>query len=454
MEEDSTTFKDLGLIDELCEACEKMKWVRPTKIQKEAIPVALKGKDVVGIAETGSGKTGAFGLPILQALLLKPQRMFALILTPTRELAIQIKEQLDDLGRDFGLSCMAVVGGIDMTQQALMLLKNPHIIVATLGRIVDHLKHLKGFSLSSIKYLVMDEADRILNLDFEEEVDRIVRSLPKQRTTMLFSATITNKVQQLQRAHLKNAVKVEVNRCYKLVSTLKQYMIAVPFIDRHAYLLQVMQQLKKTPMIVFCNTRANTIKTALILREFGHKAVPLYGDMSQTKRIEALEKFKQQERSILVATNVASRGLDIPCVDYVLNLEVPTSSDDYVHRVGRTARAGRSGVAITFVSQFEVEDFLRIESVVLQGDGNMPVFPTDKNEVEKLTQRVIAAENSAKAELQRIEEAKKISRGELSDDDTEEANRVRKRLKKAETAEKKTKKFIVKTKKPVKAKRK
>ncbi|XP_018024200.1 probable ATP-dependent RNA helicase DDX47 [Hyalella azteca] len=348
MEEREVTFKDLGLIDELCEACEKMKWTKPTQIQKEAIPVALQGKDVVGIAETGSGKTGAFGLPILQALLLKPQRMFALILTPTRELAIQIKEQLDDLGREFGLSCLAVVGGIDMTQQALMLLKNPHIIVATLGRIVDHLKHLKGFSLSSIKYLVMDEADRVLNLDFEEEVDRVVRALPKQRTTMLFSATITNKV---------------------------------------------------------------TIMT----------------------------------------------GLDIPCVDYVINLEVPSSSDDYIHRVGRTARAGRSGVAITFVSQFEIEDFLRIEKVVLQGsdEKNMPVYPTEKQDVEKFTEKVIAAEKSAKSEMKRIEDVKKANRGENSDDDdTEESKRVRKRLKKAQDEEKPKRKFVVRTKKTVKPRRK
>ncbi|KAA0188415.1 hypothetical protein HAZT_HAZT003606 [Hyalella azteca] len=311
-----------------------MKWTKPTQIQKEAIPVALQGKDVVGIAETGSGKTGAFGLPILQALLLKPQRMFALILTPTRELAIQIKEQLDDLG----------------LSTALMLLKNPHIIVATLGRIVDHLKHLKGFSLSSIKYLVMDEADRVLNLDFEEEVDRVVRALPKQRTTMLFSATITNKV---------------------------------------------------------------TIMT----------------------------------------------GLDIPCVDYVINLEVPSSSDDYIHRVGRTARAGRSGVAITSTEyqKFEIEDFLRIEKVVLQGsdEKNMPVYPTEKQDVEKFTEKVIAAEKSAKSEMKRIEDVKKANRGENSDDDdTEESKRVRKRLKKAQDEEKPKRKFVVRTKKTVKPRRK
>lgn len=172
---ESATFKSLGVVDVLCQACEGLKWKTPSKIQREALPVALTGKDVIGLAETGSGKTGAFALPILQKLLDNPQRLFALVLTPTRELAFQISEQFEALGSTIGVKCCVVVGGIDMMTQALMLAKKPHIIIATPGRLVDHLENTKGFNLRSLKFLVMDEADRILNMDFEQEVDKILK---------------------------------------------------------------------------------------------------------------------------------------------------------------------------------------------------------------------------------------------------------------------------------------
>ena len=174
-DESVATFKELGVVDVLCEACESLKWKHPSKIQQEAIPVALAGNDVIGLAETGSGKTGAFALPILQNLLENPQRLYALIMTPTRELAFQISEQFEALGSTIGIKCCVIVGGIDMMTQALMLAKKPHIIIATPGRLVDHLENTKGFNLRSLKYLVMDEADRILNMDFEAEVDKILK---------------------------------------------------------------------------------------------------------------------------------------------------------------------------------------------------------------------------------------------------------------------------------------
>ena len=175
VEETQVSWKDLGLIDILCEACEDLKWKAPSKIQREAIPVALQGRDIIGLAETGSGKTGAFALPILQTLLDNPQRFYALVMTPTRELAFQIAEQFEALGSSIGVKCAVIVGGMDMVSQALMLAKKPHIIIATPGRLVDHLTHTKGFNLKAIKYLVMDEADRILNMDFEVELDKILK---------------------------------------------------------------------------------------------------------------------------------------------------------------------------------------------------------------------------------------------------------------------------------------
>ncbi|CAG4982800.1 unnamed protein product [Colias eurytheme] len=228
VEEDSGTFKDLGLVDVLCEACLELKWKKPSKIQKEAIPVALQGKDIIGLAETGSGKTGAFALPILQALLESPQRYFALILTPTRELAFQISEQFEALGASIGVKCAVIVGGMDMVAQALTLSKKPHIIIATPGRLVDHLENTKGFNLKALKYLVMDEADRILNMDFEVEVDKILRVIPRERRTYLFSATMTKKVQKLQRASLQDPVKIEVSTKYQTVEKLQQYYVFIP----------------------------------------------------------------------------------------------------------------------------------------------------------------------------------------------------------------------------------
>ncbi|XP_063846973.1 probable ATP-dependent RNA helicase DDX47 [Scylla paramamosain] len=428
-EEKSTiTFKDLGVVDELCAACEGLGWKTPSAIQREAIPLALQDKDVIGLAETGSGKTGAFGLPLLQALISRPQRLFGLVLTPTRELAYQIKEQFDAMGRAVGVTCVVVVGGMDITQQAVELAKRPHIIVATPGRLVDHLQKTKGFNLKALKYLVMDEADRILNLDFEEEVDKILKELPRERRTMLFSATMTSKVNKLQRAHLKDPVKVEVSSKYQTVSKLKQYMLFVPCKHKHLYLIHILNEIGNQAVIVFCATQLSTLRTALMLRNLGFTAIPLYGKMTQNKRLGALNKFKAKERSILLATDVASRGLDIPAVDYVINFDVPMHSKNYIHRVGRTARAGKAGVAITLVSQYEVEVYQRIEELL---NTRLEVYPVVKEEVLVLEERVAEAERFAKIEMARLDEkgGKRGKKRAADDDDEEESMGVRNRIK-------------------------
>ncbi|XP_050740012.1 probable ATP-dependent RNA helicase DDX47 [Eriocheir sinensis] len=419
--EKKLTFKDLGVVEELCLACERLGWKEPTAIQREAIPLALQDKDVIGLAETGSGKTGAFGLPLLQALIARPQRLFGLVLTPTRELAFQIKEQFEALGRGVGVTCVVIVGGMDMTQQALELAKRPHLIVATPGRLVDHLEKTKGFNMRALKYLVMDEADRILNLDFEEEVDKILKELPRERRTMLFSATMTSKVNKLQRAHLRDPVKVEVSSKYQTVSKLKQYMLFVPCKHKHMYLIHILNEIGSQSVMVFCSTQLSTLRTALMLRNLGFTAIPLYGKMSQNKRLGALSKFKARERSILLATDVASRGLDIPLVDYVINFDVPMHSKNYIHRVGRTARAGKAGVAITLVSQYEVEVYQRIEELL---NTRLEVYPVVKEEVMVLEERVAEAERFAKIEMSRLDEkgGRKGGRKRGADDDDGEGS--------------------------------
>ncbi|CAK9289951.1 unnamed protein product [Gordionus sp. m RMFG-2023] len=235
MEEDESekkeihTFQSLGVNDVLIESCKSLNWETPTKIQIEAIPAALQGKDIIGLAETGSGKTGAFAIPILQNLLSNPQRLFALVLTPTRELAFQICQQFEGLGASFGLKCVVIVGGIDMMTQSILLAKKPHIIVATPGRLVDHLENTKGFHLKSLKYLVMDEADRILDMDFETEVDKILNVIPRDRNTYLYSATMTAKVNKLQRASLKEPVKIQISvNKYHTVEKLVQFYLFIP----------------------------------------------------------------------------------------------------------------------------------------------------------------------------------------------------------------------------------
>ncbi|CAG2181452.1 unnamed protein product, partial [Oppiella nova] len=288
-----------------------------------------------------------------QALLETPQKLFALILTPTRELAFQISEQLMALGSSFGLKCVTIVGGMDMISQSLSLAKKPHIIVATPGRLVDHLENTKGFNLKSLKYLVLDEADRILNMDFEQEVDKLLTVIPKDRHTFMFSATMTKKVQKLQRASLKDPVRVEVSSKYQTVDSLQQYYVFIPVKYKDLYLVYILNELVGNSFMVFCNTCNNTQRIALLLRNLGFTAIPLHGQMSQSKRLGSLNKFKSKTRSILIATDVASRGLDIPHVDVVLNYDIPTHSKDYIHRVGRTARAGRYGKAVTFVSQYD-----------------------------------------------------------------------------------------------------
>ncbi|MCL4138124.1 UNVERIFIED_CONTAM: hypothetical protein GTU68_035366 [Idotea baltica] len=268
----------------------------------------ISGHDIIGLAETGSGKTAAFALPILQNLLAHPQRLYALVLTPTRELAYQIKEQFEGLGKACQVTCSVIVGGMNIKQQAEELRKKPHIVIGTPGRVLDHLKKTKEFNFRALKYLVMDEADRILEMDFEEEVNTILSVLPKDKKVFLFSATMTNKVNKLQRVLLQEPIKVEVSSKYQTVSTLKQYMLFVPNKYKTVYLAYLLYEIgKDKSVIIFCMTRSFTLHTALTLRVLGFNALPLFGKMDQNKRLGVLNKFKSNQRSILLATDVASR---------------------------------------------------------------------------------------------------------------------------------------------------
>ncbi|KAF9651517.1 DEAD-domain-containing protein [Thelephora ganbajun] len=392
----AVTFESLGLIDPLLEALEQMKFKTPTDIQVEALPHAFQGRDIIGVASTGSGKTAAFALPILQKLWEEPRGLFACVISPTRELAYQISQQFEALGSAMGVRCAVIVGGMDLMSQRVALAKKPHIVVATPGRLNDHLENTKGFSLRTLKFLVLDEADKLLDLDLGPVIDKILKVIPKERTTYLFSATMTTKVAKLQRASLSNPVRVEVSSKYSTVSTLLQYYLFIPMVKKDANLIYLANSLASNTIIIFTRTVHDAQRLSMILRTLGFPAVPLHGQLSQSARLGALAKFKSGGRKILVATDVASRGLDLPSVDIVINYDVPTSSKDYIHRVGRTARAGRSGKSITIVTQYDVELMQRVEAVI---GKKMELWPTDEEEVALLRERVDEASRLAANEL-------------------------------------------------------
>jgi ATP-dependent RNA helicase DDX47/RRP3 len=403
------------LCDQLVQACKSLGWTKPSEIQRNTLPPALEGRDIIGLAETGSGKTGAFALPIIQSLLDNPQPFYALVLAPTRELAIQIAEQFEALGTSIGLRCVTVVGGIDMMSQAIALAKRPHVVVATPGRIVDHLENTKGFNLRTLKYLVFDEADRLLNMDFQKEIDQILAVIPREgRRTFMFSATMTSKVAKLQRASLRDPVKVEVSKKYGTVKTLIQQYCFMPAKLKDCYLAYVLNELSGNSAMVFTATCDTTQKVSLMLNTLGFSAISLHGKMTQPKRLAALNNFKSGNRNILIATDVASRGLDIPAVDIVINYDIPTHSKDYIHRVGRTARAGRAGRAISLVSQYDVELYQRIEEMIGQ---KLDAYPADEDAVPLLLERVSEAQRMAALELRDQEDQKKEKRKHSHDND-------------------------------------
>ncbi|XP_078446211.1 DEA(D/H)-box RNA helicase family protein [Wolffia australiana] len=416
MGDEPKTFRSLGVCEQLAEACENLGWTGPTRIQMESLPHALEGKDIIGIAQTGSGKTGAFALPILQALLSNPKPFFACVLSPTRELAIQIAEQFEALGSGIGVKCAVLVGNVDKVQQAICLAKRPHIVVGTPGRLLDHLSNTKGFSLGTLKYLVLDEADKLLNLEFEKAVDEILSNIPRERNTFLFSATMTNKVKKLQRACLRNPVKVEASSKYSTVETLKQQFRLVPAKYKDCYLVYILTQMPGSLTMIFTRTCDSTRVIALMLRNLGMRAIPISSQLSQAKRLGALNKFKAGECDILVCTGLMSRGLDIPQVDLVINYDIPENSKDYIHRVGRTARAGRTGLAVSLVSQYEVEWYLLIEKLI---GMKLPEYPAVEEEVMQLVGTVADARRMAHMTL-KDNPGRKKRRGRDDDEDTEE----------------------------------
>ncbi|KAF9055122.1 DEAD-domain-containing protein [Hymenopellis radicata] len=401
-----TSFADLGISAPLKTALERMSIRLPTEVQSACIPVLLAaGRDCIGNAKTGSGKTIAFAIPILQKLSVDPYGIFALVLTPTRELAFQISEQFAVLGAPLNIRTSVIVGGMDMMSQSLELGNRPHVVVATPGRLVDHLNSSTGeWDLSRIKFLVLDEADRLLTPTFAPELARLFSVLPRLRQTCLFTATITESIENIAAATPQPGKQKpfihRMTETIETVSTLKQLYLLVPSHVRESYLFYLLcnppeetlsmrrappepaersrkaqknrhEKKKATtedelpeqppPTIIFCNRPRTAAYLTLVLKTLSIRSTALHSRLTQRERLSSLSLFRSSVVPVLISTDVGGRGLDIEDVAMVINWDIPQEPEEYTHRVGRTARAGKSGVAISFVTERDEERVLKIE---------------------------------------------------------------------------------------------
>ncbi len=367
----TTSFSNLNLAEPLARAVAEMGYETMTPIQEQAIPVVLQGKDVMGAAQTGTGKTAAFALPLLQRMMkhenpsTSPARhpVRALVLLPTRELAVQVAEQVELYAKYTNLRSTVVFGGMDMKPQTLELKKGVEVLVATPGRLLDHIE-AKNTVLNQVEYVVLDEADRMLDIGFLPDLQRILSYLPKQRITLLFSATFSPEIKRLASSYLQDPVTIEVARSNATASTVEQHFYAVNADDKRRALHQILKTRGMKQAFVFVNSKLGCARLARSLEREGLKTTALHGDKSQDERLKALEAFKKGEVDLLVCTDVAARGLDIKDVPAVFNFDVPFNAEDYVHRIGRTGRAGAAGLAVSFAAASDQRLVADIEKLI------------------------------------------------------------------------------------------
>ncbi|MGI6589620.1 MAG: DEAD/DEAH box helicase [Candidatus Iainarchaeum sp.] len=349
-------FLEMGLNPKLVEGLNLMRITTPTPIQEKCIPQIKAGKDVVGQSLTGSGKTAAFGLPILEKII-PGGGLQALIIVPTRELCVQIRDNLEQYSKFLPINIISVYGGVGFFQQ-IEELKYGEIVVATPGRLLDHIGK-RNINLKNIKFVVLDEADRMFEMGFEEDVDRILRQTPSSRQTIMFSATMPKAAQQLIKKYLKNPINIQ-DKLQVDKSLLKQIFYSVNKKDKFSLLVHLLKNKTSGPAIVFCGTKREVDKIAKQLRKQKIDCLPVHGDLTQGKRQFAVNSFKNSKIDVLVATDVAARGLDIKDVSHVYNYDVPRTPEEYTHRIGRTARAGKKGSAVTLLTEKDFNNFNRI----------------------------------------------------------------------------------------------
>ena len=355
-----SSFAELMLVPELLRAVADAGYTTPTPIQARAIPLILNGRDIMGLAQTGTGKTAAFTLPIVQRLLGGPRRARALILTPTRELAVQVKESFARYAIHSGLEIAVVYGGVPLGPQEQALRGGVDVIVATPGRLLDHMER-QNVAFDDLEVLVLDEADRMLDMGFAPQLNRIVAEIPKYRQTLLFSATMAPEIEALARKYLRKPIVVQVGLRTQAASTVTHAVYPVPRDRKGALLVELLRKTELDSVLVFTRTKHGADKVVRNLDKEGISSLAMHADKSQGQRTDALDQFKKGTIRVLVATDIAQRGLDIAGISHVINYDVPAQAEDYVHRIGRTGRAAATGDAFTFMAADEISMVRLIE---------------------------------------------------------------------------------------------
>ncbi|MCX5696346.1 MAG: DEAD/DEAH box helicase [Candidatus Omnitrophica bacterium] len=362
-QEDKKTAQDfygLSIAPKILDILERIKFKVPTPIQLKAIPLAIQGKDIIGIAQTGTGKTHAFAIPMVQQLAQK--KGTGLILAPTRELAIQIDEAFQDLTRAFGMKTACLIGGASMNDQVQALRKSPRVIIATPGRLIDHMGKWNVIP-DEVVMLVLDEADRMLDMGFAPQIDKILRFLPKDRQTMLFSATIPKEIMDIVSKYMKLPLSVEIAPSGTTAERVTQEMYIVKKESKPQLLNKVLSQYHGT-ILLFSRTKHNARKITRSIRDAGYSCAEIHSNRSLAQRREALDGFKSGRYRVLVATDIAARGIDVTGIELVINYDLPEDAQNYVHRIGRTARAGHKGHAISFATPDQARDVRDIEKLI------------------------------------------------------------------------------------------
>ena len=379
-------FEDFNLSRETMKSISEIGFEEPTPIQVSAIPLIMSGRDIVGQAQTGTGKTAAFGIPIVEKCQ-KGRNPFAIILEPTRELAVQVAQEINKIGKHKKISVLPVYGGTSIERQIKAFQRGVNVVVGTPGRVIDHLNR-KTLSLADVKIVVLDEADEMLDMGFIEDMETILKAIPSERQGLLFSATIPQPIMNIARRYMKNPEKIRANTKDVIVPKIRQIFYEVREPDKINALSKLLDVEDPQLAIVFCHTKRDVDEVSMKLGQMGYNAGALHGDFTQARRDEVMGKFKTGMLDILVATDVAARGLDIKDVTHVINYSIPQNPDSYVHRIGRTGRAGKSGIAITLVNPREYRHLRLIEKTA-KTVIDKKKLPTQKDVIKAKEKNVI-----------------------------------------------------------------
>ncbi len=410
------TFSELKLSDPVLQAISNMGFEEATPIQELTIPIAMQGKDLIGQAQTGTGKTAAFAIPLVEQFTIGLEHIQGIVLTPTRELAVQVAEELNKIGQYKGIRTLPIYGGQDINRQIRSLKNRPHIIVGTPGRLMDHMRR-KTIRLQQIKLVVLDEADEMLNMGFVEDIETILQEIPTERQTLLFSATMPRPIQILAQRFMKDPEMVSIKGKEVTVPNIEQNYLEIPEKQKFDVLCRLLDIQSPDSAIIFGRTKRRVDEVSEALSKRGYSAEGIHGDLTQSKRDSVMRQFKEGTIEILVATDVAARGLDISGVTHVYNFDIPQDPESYVHRIGRTGRAGKTGLAVTFVTPREMNQLRNIENLTKRRIIRKPI-PT-------MTEAIVGQQRLTMEKLLRVVEEEDFSQYKgLAEDLLEETDSV------------------------------